>query len=425
VARGTPLPMLYGRTCMRIAIALTCMIGVSMDVCASPEVRCCPVIELRQYTLKPGQRDTLINLFDQYFVESQEATGMTIVGQFRDRQRPDRFVWMRGFADMATRHRALERFYTGPVWSAHRMAANNTMIDSNDVLLLRPARPDAAFLIDTDAPAGRSTRVVAAIYQFDAPVDETHVTRLHTEILPRLQARGVVVQGVFVTETAPNTFTRLPVREGEHVLVWVGYVGGTDVSRQSLDELARISALDGNKSLPTMLDLEPTSRSWLGHGPRAARATKHDFDFLHGSWSIHNRYLKERLKGSSEWIEFEARSDVEPLLDGFGQIDRYSAMRDGSRVEGVTLRLFNPATGEWSLHWADTVRPGELLPPMVGHFKGDVGEFFGDEMADGKRVLCRFHWTRTADGLPRWEQAFSDDGGRTWETNWVMTFTRR
>jgi NIPSNAP len=406
----------------RIVIAVTCLIGVSMEVCASPDVRCCQVIELRQYTLKPGQRDTLIDLFDRYFVESQESTGMTVVGQFRDRQRPDRFVWLRGFQDMASRHRALERFYTGPVWSAHRTAANGTMIDSSDVLLLRPARPDAGILIDTDAPTGHATRVVAAIYQFAEPVDETRVTRLYKEIVPKLHARGVVIQGVFVTETAPNTFTRLPVREGEHVLVWVGSVERTD---QSLEELATMSALDRRSSIPTLLDLEPTSRSWLGRGPHAARASKHDFDFLHGSWNIHNRYLKDRLKGSSEWIEFDARSDTEPLLDGFGQIDRYVATRNGSHIEGVTLRLFNPTTGEWSLHWTDTVRTGELLPPMVGRFIGGLGEFFGDEMVDGKPVSCRFHWSRTADGSPRWEQAFSDDGGKTWETNWVMTFTRR
>jgi hypothetical protein len=153
--------------------------------------------------------------------------------------------------------------------------------------------------------------------------------------------------------------------------------------------------------------------------------SKNDFDFLHGSWTIRNRYLKQRLQQSTEWLEFEARSDTEPLLNGFGQIDRYSAARDDSRIEGMTLRLFNPETGEWSIYWADTVRTGVLLPPMIGRFTGGVGEFFGDETVDGRRVLCRFHWTRDADGSPRWEQAFSDDGGKTWETNWVMTFTRR
>src|SRR5262245_19438300 len=94
---------------------------------------CCPVVELRQYTLKPQQRDVLIGLFDRRFVESQEAVGMTVIGQFRDRRNPDRFVWLRGFPDMEARRQALEAFYDGPVWAAHKMAANDTMLDSDNV----------------------------------------------------------------------------------------------------------------------------------------------------------------------------------------------------------------------------------------------------------------------------------------------------
>jgi len=150
-----------------------------------------------------------------------------------------------------------------------------------------------------------------------------------------------------------------------------------------------------------------------------------DFDFLFGSWLVHNRYLKGRLRHSTDWIEFEARADVQPLLGGLGNLDRISFVRQGEAVEGVTVRLFNPSTGDWSIHWADTVAPGVLQPPMVGKFLGDVGEFFGDEHVDGRKVLCRFLWTRAGDRAPRWEQAFSEDGGTTWETNWVMTFTRR
>src|ERR1700685_1220100 len=147
-----------------------------------------------------------------------------------------------------------------------------------------------------------------------------------------------------------------------------------------------------------------------------------DFDFLNGSWNIHNRYLIGRLRGSTEWTEFEGRSEVQPLLNGLGNLDKYSAVRDGQSIKGMTLRLLDPATGEWSLYWADTVRSGILQPPMVGKFQGDRGEFFGDEEVDGKKVLCRFIWTKGAS--PRWEQAFSADGGKTWETNWVMTMTR-
>ena len=104
-----------------------------------------PIVELRQYTLHPGARETLIELFDREFVETQEACGMKVIGQFRDLDDPDRFVWLRGFPDMPARARALAAFYGGPVWKAHRNAANATMIDSDNVLLLRPVAPDAGF----------------------------------------------------------------------------------------------------------------------------------------------------------------------------------------------------------------------------------------------------------------------------------------
>jgi len=155
-----------------------------------------------------------------------------------------------------------------------------------------------------------------------------------------------------------------------------------------------------------------------------APATVGDFDFLFGSWRVRNHYLKGRLRGSTEWTDFEAHMQVIPLLNGLGNLDRYSANRDGTALEGITLRLFDPASGAWSIYWADNVRPGTLLPPMVGSFKGQVAEFFGDEEVDGRKVLCRFRWFKNHEGAPRWEQAFSGDGGESWETNWVMTLSR-
>src|SRR6516225_3998362 len=98
-----------------------------------------PVVEFRQYTLHPGRRDDLIGLFERELIEPQEAAGMALVGQFRDADDPDRFVWLRGFPDMKTRAEALGRFYYGPVWKKHSAEANATMIDSDNVLLLRPA----------------------------------------------------------------------------------------------------------------------------------------------------------------------------------------------------------------------------------------------------------------------------------------------
>ncbi len=380
--------------------------------------RCCLVVELRQYTLRPGRREDLIEVFDRHLVEPQEALGMTVIGQFRDRQRPDRFVWLRGFADMESRHRALEALYGGPVWAEHGPAANDTMLEWDDVLLLRPARTDTAFTLERSESAGGPREVVAGIHALPRHVDAELVERFEREIAPRLEEKGVRIEGIFVTETAPNTFTRLPVREGENVLAWFGTVEGSTRQPGWLDDAAGAIALDGRAA--SILYLEPTSRSILGNGARAARASKHDFDFLFGSWKVRNRYLRGRLRGSTEWTEFEATCEAMPLLHGLANLDRYTSERDGKPFEGMTLRLFDPTTGQWTLHWADSAHPGALIPPMIGAFRGDVGEFFGDEFVDGKRVLCRFVWMRNP---PRWEQAFSDDGGTTWETNWTMTFT--
>src|SRR6266436_7570283 len=107
-----------------------------------------PILELRQYTLHPGQRDVLIELFERAFIETQEAVGAAVIGQFRDLEDPNRFVWLRGFPDMEKHLAALQAFYGGVVWKEHREAANATMVDSDNVLLLRPAAPTSGFSLE-------------------------------------------------------------------------------------------------------------------------------------------------------------------------------------------------------------------------------------------------------------------------------------
>src|SRR5579859_8097921 len=151
---------------------------------------CCPIIELRQYTLHPGKRDELIALFDRELVESQEQLGAKIIGQFRDAGDPDRFVWLRGFADMESRGNALRAFYGGPVWKAHREAANATMVDSDNVLLLRPARATSGFHLDgvDRAPAGANPKasgpIFATIYSFDTAVNDEFVDYFTQAVVP-------------------------------------------------------------------------------------------------------------------------------------------------------------------------------------------------------------------------------------------------
>ncbi len=237
---------------------------------------CCPVVEMRQYTLHPGKRDVLIELFEREFIESQEATGMRIIGTFRDLGDADRFVWFRGFQDMPSRAAALQAFYGGPVWKANRDAANVTMIDSDNVLLLRPARPTSGFDLAgrQRAPGGsegdRPEIVAVTIYSFAAPADD-FVDFFESELAPVLTESGASIEASFVTESSPNTFPALPVREGEHVFVWLSRFADRPAHDRHVAALAASPrwrelsrTLEGRLSgAPQTLLLSPTPRSLL------------------------------------------------------------------------------------------------------------------------------------------------------------------
>ncbi len=239
-----------------------------------PTANLSPIVELRQYTLHPAQRDVLIDLFDHEFVETQEALGMRVLGQFRDLDRPDRFVWLRSFADMQARHRALEGFYGGPVWAAHRNAANATMIDSDNVHLLCPAWPGATAALPHHArPQPGAQGATAGVLQVTVlPLREPATPPLldfcRHRMTPTLQRGGARQIAWFCTEPSPNTFARLPVREGEPVLVGLALFG---------DETALTSFTDNGvwardvvpglapwlEAEPEVLRLQPTARSAL------------------------------------------------------------------------------------------------------------------------------------------------------------------
>ena len=245
---------------------------------ARPPQTCCPIVELRQYTLYPGQRDVLIDLFDREFVESQEALGMKVIGQFRDLDNPNQFVWLRGFRDMPSRAQALKDFYGGPVWNAHREAANATMIDSDNVLLLHPATPTSGFSLGnkTRPPVGsndiRSELIVATIYYFDAPVDAGFVQFFEKTVKPAVIGSGAAVLAYFVTEHSENTFPALPVREGENVFAWLARFNDPAAYERHIAAVTQSSPWrDENskqlarrfKRAPEILKLSPTTRSLL------------------------------------------------------------------------------------------------------------------------------------------------------------------
>jgi hypothetical protein len=149
----------------------------------------------------------------------------------------------------------------------------------------------------------------------------------------------------------------------------------------------------------------------------------HDFDFLYGSWNVVNERLTSGLTESDEWERFEGVGHCEPILNGLGNADRLrTEWRDG--FEGYSLRLFDRVTQKWSIYWADSTG-ARLLPPVVGEFVSGVGEFYAEDQEGGRDVLVRFRWSYEGSSSSRWEQAFSVDAGVTWETNWIMTFSRR
>ncbi len=149
----------------------------------------------------------------------------------------------------------------------------------------------------------------------------------------------------------------------------------------------------------------------------------HDFDFLHGAWRVRNRRLRHRLSGSTEWVEFDGTAVERPLWDGLANIEEYDADMPSGRARGLALRLYNPQARQWTIHWSSSTT-GVLDTPLTGHFEDRRGAFYGVDVHDGRQVLVRFVWTSISLDACRWEQAFSADGGTTWETNWVMEFSR-
>lgn len=241
--------------------------------------KCCPVIDLRQYTLYPGTRDEFIELYDRELVETQEACGMRIIGQFRDLGDPNRFVWMRGFPDMPSREKALNAFYFhGEAWKAHGEAARSKMIDSSDALLLRPAWPDSGFSLEppdrrpalqSDIPQGI---IAATIYYFAEPVSADFLGFFKNVIAPVLTEAGARFLGFFATEHSPNNFPRLPLREGENVFVTFSGFRELEAYDRFMTALGRDpqwrmeiypGLLRQLQTRPQVLRLQPTSRSLL------------------------------------------------------------------------------------------------------------------------------------------------------------------
>jgi hypothetical protein len=157
--------------------------------------------------------------------------------------------------------------------------------------------------------------------------------------------------------------------------------------------------------------------------PSTPRDGSHDFDFEIGSWKIHLKRLVHPLTGSTTWVEFDGTSVTRKVWDGRSQIEEFETDNPTSgHIEGMTLRLYNPEAHQWNLNWA-TSKTGAFGVPTIGEFKNGRGEFYDYEPINDRMVLVRFLWTNTTTA-PHFEQSFSEDGGKTWEVNWITDQTR-
>jgi hypothetical protein len=156
----------------------------------------------------------------------------------------------------------------------------------------------------------------------------------------------------------------------------------------------------------------------------AMRDGQHDFDFEVGSFKIHLKRLLHPLTGSTNWVEFDGTSVTRKIWNGRAQLEEFETdSLTAGHIEGLTLRLYDPQSHQWSLYWANS-KGGPILPPQIGEFKNGRGEFYAQDTLNGKSIFVRFIWSDTTTNTPHFEQSFSDDGGKTWEVNWITDQTR-
>jgi hypothetical protein len=154
------------------------------------------------------------------------------------------------------------------------------------------------------------------------------------------------------------------------------------------------------------------------------RDGQHDFDFALGSWKAHLKRLEHPLTGSKTWVEFDGTFVARKVWDGRAMIEEVELDSPGGHIEGLTLRLYNSQTRQWSIYWANSKNGVMDTSPQVGQFKNGRGEFYGTDTLNGKPIYVRFVWTNTDTDTPHFEQSYSDDGGKTWEVNWTTDQTR-
>jgi len=169
-----------------------------------------------------------------------------------------------------------------------------------------------------------------------------------------------------------------------------------------------------------------TGGSPAGPPGASVRDGRHDFDPIVGTWKATLKRLVHPLSGSKEWVEFEGTQVTRSIWEGRGTMDEFHVHdpKTGTDVDGLTVRLYNPNTGQWSIYWANAKKGVFENPPTVGRWENGRGEFYDQEEFDGRSIIVRYVWSDVTPTSAHFEQSFSPDGGKTWEPNWISTITR-
>jgi hypothetical protein len=187
--------------------------------------------------------------------------------------------------------------------------------------------------------------------------------------------------------------------------------------------MTALAAAGAVAAISTGADAEPRTGGSGAAGPPLT-GHEHDWDWLAGRWTVRHRRLKGRLIGSTEWEDFNGTSAMWPTLGGLGNVDDNVLEIPSGTYRAVSLRSFDPKTEQWSIWWLDGRDPTVIEPPVKGGFKDGIGTFVGDDVLNGRPIKVRFTWSAITPTSAHWEQAFSPDGGATWEVNWRMEFRR-
>lgn len=193
-----------------------------------------------------------------------------------------------------------------------------------------------------------------------------------------------------------------------------------EISRTGFGSLLSLALLAVVAPLPTAAQ---TATATNASAPEARREGQHDFDFEIGTWRTQLKRLVDPLSGSKTWVEYEGTTVVSKVMDGRANLVELDVKGPAGRIEGLSLRLYDPKSRQWSLNFSN-IKTGTLSPPSIGSFSNGRGEFYSKETLDGREILVRFVISDITATSCRFEQAYSADGGKTWEVNWIATDTR-